>query len=196
MKKVLLILLLTVGLMAGELENDKNIGFALNPLFLLSAGTMMSGGASYFNHERGFEIAVPFFYYTSDEGDDDAKPDSSYVSPSVTDDEFTQLNIDVHYRHYHDRNIGGLYYGALARYTYLDGKLKDEHMRAKVRKVGFAAELGYRSFGLFGYKQLYWGASVALGAYTSDKHDQFEEPMLGDSIALVDVEFFKFGVTF
>ncbi len=196
MKKIILLFVLTASLVAGDLEKEKRFGFEINPLLLLSAGTIVSGGFSYFNHDRGAEISLPFFYYTSDEGDGYSKDGTSTYNGYGNDDAFTQLNIDVHYRHYHDGNIGGLYYGGLARYTYLDGKLKDEHMRAKVSKVGLAGEIGYKTFGLFGYKQLYWGASLALGAYISDKYDQFDEPMLGDSIALVDVEFFKFGLSF
>ena len=190
MKKLLVLIALLQGVFAGELAKEKTIGLELNPVTILTAGAMASGGFSYFDHDRGVEIAVPFFYYGDDNGEEYMK-DGSYQN-----DKFTQVNVDIHYRKYHDGTIGGFYYGGLARYTYLDGKLKDEFMNARVSKVGLAAEIGYKTFGIFGYEQLYWGVSLALGAYLDDKYDQFKEPMLGDSIALVDVEFFKFGVSF
>jgi hypothetical protein len=188
MKIVVLVLLWSSLLFSGVLSKDKHYGVSLNPVSILSAGLMVSGDASYFMHDSATEITVPFFYYDAD--DAKQKEDNSFSKTSK------QMNIDVHYRKYFSGEIGGFFYGAFGRYTYLDGKLKDEFMSAKVSKVGLAAEVGYRTFGIMGYKQLYWGASLALGAYLDDRHDQFEEPMMGDGIPLVDIEFFKFGLVF
>ena len=192
MKKIILFVFLSLGLVAGNLDKDNTIGIEINPVSIASAGTFISGGVSYFYHDSGVEIAMPFFYYSNGEEEEYYSKNNSYEK----EDKYQQFNIDLHYRQYHDGVIGGLYYGGLVRYIFLDGKLKDEHMNAKVSKVGLAGEIGYKTFGLFGYKQLYWGASFSVGAYLTDKYDQFQEPMPGDSIALVDVEFFKFGVTF
>ncbi len=188
MKIIVWVLLYSSLLFSGTLEKDKHYGVSLNPVSVLSAGLMVSGDVSYFMHDSAAEITLPFYYYDAD----DAKQneDNTFSTSSK------QLNIDIHYRRYFSGKIGGFFYGALGRYTYLDGKLKGEFMSAKVSKVGLAAEVGYRTFGIMGYKQLYWGASLALGAYLDDRYDQFEEPMMGDGIPLVDLEFFKFGLVF
>lgn len=166
MKKLLVLLLLSMGLVAGDLSKDKQFGVAINPIWWTSVGF------SYFNHDKGYEIAVPVF--------------------GMVD----EVHADVRYRHYVDGKIGGLFVGGFGRYTYMDGKLKDEYANAKISKVGLGAEVGYRVFNIFGNERLFWGVSAGAGAYLSKNNNRYADAYLGDAPFIIDLELFKFGVVF
>jgi len=157
---------LTTGLIAGDLDKSRTVGFQINPIYWGSAGF------SYFNHEKGYEIALPFFFL----------PDAFYA--------------DLKYRQYDDGRIGGFHYGGFMRLSYMNGKIENERKNARITKVGLGGELGYKVVNLWDIKGLYWGSSLSVGMHLSDNNDRFEEAFLGDSIAIVDIEFMKLGYAF
>ncbi len=204
----LFIIFTSTGLCAGEIAQDtpmenkkiKNSwGVEINP-FKLAIGTaddgyrMFAGGVSYFNYENNTEIALPINYNTYTR-----KRELS----SVGDYDYIErdLNIDIHFRQFIGPSVGGSYFGVFARYTFLEGKLKDDNRFAEVHKFGMGVEFGVRVMQIYFFDlPLYWGASVAVGKYFGDNNDIFLQEGIAmemdDREIFFDVELLKIGLEF
>ena len=160
----------------------------------LSGILSFSGGVSYFDADNNTEISIPITY-------NEYQVDRYYYSDSdnYNYDEI-DLNIDIHYRKFLTSQVGGVYLGTFARYTYLHAKLTNDRRLATVQKYGLGVEIGYRKMGLFGGSPLYWGISMAVGKYFDDNNDIFEDESLpvylDDQEYFIDLEILKLGYKF
>ncbi len=180
-KKIVLLTLLAFGaLNAGEMhEGKQGIG--------ISYGLLGGAGVSYFDKIQNSEILGAVMGFSDDvyEEDYDANKKQS------------ELHISLHYRKFFKPRIGGFYYGGFARYTKLEGKLKNEHNRATQLKFGVGAEVGYTSFNLLDYPGLYWSSGIGMGAYVSGEHEIFEnDEMLGDFPIVMHLDIIRIGYLF
>ncbi len=178
-KKALLVSMLTLFLNADALDDSKK-GYGI------SYG-LMGLEASYFNKNQNSEVMVSAMKFSDDEYEDN-------YDPNKDEEEF---HLSFHYRKFFKPQIGGWYYGGFARYSKLEGKLKGEHSRATQSKVGVGAEIGYTSFSLFGYNELYWNVGFGIGPYFSGDSELFErDDMLGDAAVAVHMDIIRLGYVF
>jgi hypothetical protein len=185
MKKLISIVLLSTSLFASGVPKDENWGIELNPTVPIAWGAIYSMGISYFAHDSGEEYALPIF--------------TSLAALSDGGDKWQSIHVDAQYKKYLSEEVGkGMYYGGFVRWSNLEGYLKDTTKNVTENKFGLGGSIGYRTFGLFGYESLYWGAGLNVGAYVSGSHDMFDNDFLlfGDKPFIIDVEFFKFGVSY
>ncbi len=183
-KKLIMIALLSASLLASATPKNDQWGVEINPTIPLAWGAIYSMGISYFDHDAAVEYAVPIFTSLKAMGEGD---------------KWQSIHMDFQYKRYHAGVVGdGFYYGGFARWSHLEGYLKETTITASKNKIGIGASIGYRTFGLFGNPSLYWGAGVNVGAYVSGDNDIFENDyfLFGDQPYIVDVEFFKFGMSF
>ncbi len=180
-KKIILIFFFVFGIAhAGELSEKKK-GVAL------SYGLMGGAAISYFNKAQNSEIFGAVMHYSDD----------IYEKDYDADKEQSELHISLHYRKFFKEKVGGYYYGGFARYSKLDGKLKNEHNRAKQSKLGVGVEVGYTSFGLLDYPDLYWNTGIGIGGYISGDHEIFEDDeMLGDAPIVAHLDLIRIGLVF
>ncbi|MEA1983953.1 MAG: hypothetical protein U9N39_10450, partial [Campylobacterota bacterium] len=109
------------------------------------------------------------------------------------------LNVDIHLRKYLSSNIEGAYLGVFGRYTYLEGKLKDDYRLANVHKFGIGGEFGFRIMRIGG-SRLYWGMSFGVGKYFGGNNGVFEHNypamFMDDRVYFIDIEVLKLGYEF
>ena len=169
----------------------KAFGFEFNPAFLLLASaadqTVLSGGFSLFNVDRGAEIAFPMFYQdTGSESDD-----------------YNTFIVESHYRRFLGQHQGGFYLSASMRYQYLKGREKTDQFlfinfsapgeQTSVHKVGAGFGIGYRYFSRSG---LYWGTSLTVGRFFTGTDKQIAGADMFNGKGYIDVELLKFGIAF
>ena len=148
---------------------------------------LMGLGISYFDRYTNSEVFGSYMDFSDDEYDDNYDPNKKE----------SEQHLSLHYRRFFKEQIGGFYYGAFARLSKLEGKLKNEHSRATQTKFGIGGEIGYTSFNLLNYPSLYWGAGLGLGAYLSGKHDLFErDDLLGDMPVVLHLDILRVGYVF
>jgi len=182
-----LLFVLVSSLFSDSLDKDKKWGVAINLLYPTLS-------ASYFNHEKGYEIEVPIAYM--DETDSHYEKTKSYT-------------LDVHYVKYTSGEIGGWYYSGFGRLTYIEGAKTDTskvstilyHPRDghyKDTKFALGAGFGYKKFNLFGNRSAYWSAGINLGAYVIGDHDMLANGFLywDDKAFVFNIQVLKFGYTF
>ena len=195
-KKIATIGLLSSLLLAENpsLKNNSSIGLEINPLSLTILGTEnsskgFSGAISHFDNAEAREISFSLAYLKEDETNS-----ISYESPSEV------LNLSLHYRKFLSNKTRGFYYGGFTSYTYLDGKIKNDHRLATVNKFGLGAEIGLRLMKTHSNWSFYWGPALRLGTYFGSNNDVFEHDSLGmalyDKDLFVDVDFFRVGFRF
>ncbi len=210
-KKVLIVLILLSSftfLNASEESNSSkpivksSWGIELNPFRLpysiVSNGASFSAGINYFNYENNYEISIPFTYNCS------TVDRFYYEYGEYTDEKYdyeeVDINLDLHFRKFLTSQVGGVYLGMFGRYTFLEGKLKDDHRFAKVHKFGLGLEVGFRVMGLFRGSPIYWGMSLGSGRYFSKHNGIFDVQgislYMDDRKYFVDVEVLKFGYEF
>lgn len=176
----LIIFLFSGVINSGELSKKKQ-GIAL------SYGLMGGAAVSYFDKERNSEVFGAVMNFSDD----------TYESDYDANKKQSELHISLHYRKFFKERVGGYYYGGFARYSKLEGKLKNEHSRATQSKVGIGTEVGYTSFGLLNYPSLYWSTGLGIGVYLSGEHEIFEDDdMLGDIPMVVHLELIRIGFVF
>jgi len=188
MKRIVLYLVSSSALVFGD-----SFGMEINPLrlILISNGIdTFSGGFNYFNDENRYEISFPLTYNKI-----------SYQNKynRYKDYPDTSLTFDVHYRKFLFSNrANGFYIGALGRYTYIEGKVKNDFKIATAHRFGMGGEIGIRLRDRG--NKTYWGVSFAYGQHFDNyggqfKHDNFITLMDGKK-NFWDIEFFKFGYEF
>ncbi|MEA3228374.1 MAG: hypothetical protein U9P38_04795, partial [Campylobacterota bacterium] len=171
-------------------------GVDINPIKpLMSEGNYFAGGISYFDDSNGVEIAVPINYVKfSDSRSDYYGFDSKYNYDEI---DFT---LDLHIRKFSTNKVSGVFLGLFGRYTYLEGKLKDEDRLATQHKFGLGVEIGIRIRDIFNLP-LYWGMSVAIGQYFGKSHNIFYSDNcialeMDDEETFFDGELLKIGYEF
>lgn len=192
MKKGLVALFLISSTLLSSASDKESFGVEVNPLrVLLSMGSWksFSGTVSHFDNEHGVEIAFPIYY--SKENFDRF---NGYETSEIV------ANMDLRYRMYSSDSItDGSYMGVFGRYTYLDGQAKKSSKLATVQKFGIGGEVGFRSKRLFNMP-LYWGMSLALGAYVVGENDVLDSSgllsALEDTPVIIDIELLKVGYEF
>ena len=180
-KKTTLFVLLTCGILnAGELSVERQC-------FGISYGVLGGAGVSYFDKSQKSEISAFVMSYSDD----------IYEESYEKNKEQSELHLSLHYRKFFKDRVGGYYYGGFARYSKLEGKLKNEHNRATQSKFGIGGEIGYTSFNLLDYPGLYWGSGLGLGMYVSGEHEIFEkDDMLGDVRGVFHLDIIRLGYVF
>lgn len=169
---------------------NKTFGLEFNPAYFLSAATsstlVLSGGVSFFAMNRKAEIACPFLFQTGGEDSDEAG--------------FTKWNQDFIYRRFLGQHQNGFYLEAGLRYTHLRGEehisywySDDEANIINIDKGGMLFGIGYR---YFSQSNLYWGTSLAFGAYLTDDKRKMSGAILADTKTIIDFEILKFGYAF
>ena len=187
MIKIFLLISLYSTILSTNLSAKSNsFGVEINPLKTLIFLETFSIGMNYFDYKNNAEIAIPINIKGY------SKHNELYREMSAT--------VDFRYRKYLKSLQDGSYLGILGRYTYLQGKANRSNKLAKVHKVGLGFELGYRYIGIFSEKDLYWGASFALGRYFSSDNDSFNsysfDVWVEDRDLFFDIELFKIGYIF
>jgi len=189
MKKFIIWLLTSSTLIFGD-----SFGIEVNPLrfFLISNGIdTFSGGFNYFNDENQYELSLPLTYN---------KIDYQSQYNRYQDYPDTSLTADIHYRKFFfSKTARGLYMGLLGRYTYIEGKIKNDFKIATMHRFGVGGEIGIR-FRNKNDDHFYGGISIAYGQYFDNdaeefKHDNFIILMDGKK-NFWDFELFKFGYEF
>ncbi len=158
---------------AGALSKDRQMGAEISLLF-------PSAIVSYFDHDKGVEIALQ-------------------VSPVSSSEEIDSTTADIHYRSYFDKKIDGAYWDVFSRFAYLDGPLSNSRSRARSTKLGFGLGLGYRTFNLFDNASMYWGCGIHLGAYVLGENQIYDEGLdfsIDDEPVILNIEFLKIGYAF
>jgi hypothetical protein len=179
MKKIALLLLLLNTLYGGELDKDKQ-GFGI------SYG-IMGVGVSYFDRVKNSELFATVMYYSDDIYEKDYNEDTAQK----------EIHLSLHYRKFFKEQVSGFYYGGFARYSYLEGKIKNKHQIEKQSKVGLGAEVGYTSFGLLNYPTLYWNVGIGLGPYLNGDHEIYEDDdLLGHFPLAVHMDLLRIGLVF
>ena len=194
MKKSLLVLLLGSLLQAEAVKSKENSwGIEFNPFRLLThedGWRSYSGGFSYFDYQKGVEIAVPWLY-----GKDRYE---EYYDYAIYDE--LLINVDIQYRIYPDREIGGFFWGGFARYAYLEGEALDRPSIAKQHKFGLGGIIGYRVVQFYEETPLYLGVSLSLGSYLNQENDIFANNnfafSMDDRKFFMDIELLKIGIEF
>jgi len=191
MKKTITIsILLTTTLFSNSIPKSDKWGIEINPTVPIAWGALYSVGISYFDQERGVEYALPIFTSLNAMGGRDENGNK---------DDWQSIHMDFQYKQYLSGEIGnGIYFGGFGRWSNLEGNLRNSNTHVTENKFGIGGSIGYRTFNFFGYESLYWGVGLNLGTYLVGDNDIFDNDFLlfGDKQYIVDIEFFKFGLSF
>lgn len=166
----------------------KRFGVEINiPRLLVYSDSWQSasGTFSWFDYDNKAEIALPW---------EIAKYKKIDYDPAEI--HIDVVDVDLHYRKFLGKELGGFYLSGFGRVSYLNGILDQEDTYKKTTKVGFGVGLGYRLFPK--NQRFYWGAGLIVGRYVTGKHNIYRhiDFILEDSSVIVDVEFLKFGYAF
>ena len=179
-------MLVSTALLSGSILKNDRWGIEVNPTIPIAWGAIYSMGISYFDHENAAEYALPVFTSLNAMGGQDK-------------DDWQSIHLDFQYKRYLSGEIGnGIYIGGFGRWSNLEGNLKNTHTNTTENKFGLGGSIGYRTFNIFGFEGLYWGAGLNVGAYLVGDNDIFDNDFIlfGDKQYIIDIEFFKFGVSF
>jgi hypothetical protein len=175
----------------------KKYGIEFNPAYLLASISqsylVLSGGFSFFNIDRGAEIALPLFIQSGKMGDES------------NNSKLLQLNQDVIYRKFLGLHQDGFYIEGGVRYTHVSQENSYYNYYASgpywrtwndtrtSDRIGAMFGIGYR---YFSYSGIYWGASIKYGAYFSSDKQSYDGLLFDDGRTIFDVELLKFGIAF
>ncbi|MEA2073829.1 MAG: hypothetical protein U9O86_09615 [Campylobacterota bacterium] len=195
--KKLLLLLSFYSLVFSESYKSQTIGVELNPLrpffSVMTNGLTFSGSLNIFNYDNAVEISFPLTYNQHSVTRYEDYEDTTHSYDEV------DLNAGIHARKYLSAGIKGFYLGVFGRYTYLEGKLKDDYRLANVHKFGAGGEFGFRIMRHRG-SRIYWGMSLGVGRYFGENNNVFEHNypamMIDDREYFIDIEALKFGYEF
>jgi hypothetical protein len=194
--RVSAILLLLASLSQASAGERFQPGVELNPFRLLLGQDVraISAGFSLFDKAGHAEIAFPLFVSLyDDDPDGGVYKDGGSYGP----DRYQVIDLDVHYRRFMTRRVGGFYLSGFLRSSYLRGTLLEgQGETGSEIKLGLGIGMGYRV--LFP-TNVYWGMGIITGRYVVGKSEKFAyAPMMvtDDSRYILDIELLKVGWLF
>lgn len=146
-------------------------GIEINPLYTMfysQDGFSFSGTISFFPKNMNAEIAFPIAVFNE----------------NMMQEMKASLRLDVQYRYFLGKHRKGIHIISGLRHA----SFKDHFVYENSTRLGIAFGVGYRIFAANG---LYWGTSFYAGKYYSSEDDENDEDG-----RFMNLEFFKFGITF